>query len=653
VSSANATAQPETPSRNPWWWVPSLYLAEGLPYILVNTVSVIIYKRLGVSNADIAMYTSLFYLPWVIKPLWGPLVDLYWTKRKWVLIMQALMGLMLMGTALALQAEAKIIWWTGTLLFFTATAFLSATHDIAADGFYMLGLNPSQQAAFVGIRSTFYRIAIIVGQGVLVMTAGVLEARTGKEPVPILVQAGPATASIAAPAPLRMDHDLIRVDPLSVALESGKTTTLTVSLIHVPETTQTLTVNQVPSVAHKYIFKYGDEFLVTAAAADGRDILEFAPGTTQPLQVVLKANERLAAPVDVKFTIGAGDIPLSWGIILGSVGAFFLLITGYHAFALPRPAEDAGTSATVPFLHAAFWLAVATVVPFTILYFFGQSLHQTLMLAITSGAEPAVREKLTKSYGEPMKFVVFAVIIVMLIAMIKAAPLRRVAAKFLYATSEKSGIGFAEVFVTFFQKPGILAMLAFLLLYRLGDAMLVKMGPPFFLDSRDVGGLGLTTTDVGLIKGTCGIMGLTIGGILGGLVLASGGLKKWLLPMALLTNLPNTLYAYMAWFQPEDITTVLLCVVTEEFFYGFGFAAYMFYMIYIAGTGERKTSHFAICTGFMALGMMLPGMLSGILQTTLGYPWFFTFVAIASLLGVIVVLFVPLDKDYGKKESEG
>jgi PAT family beta-lactamase induction signal transducer AmpG len=627
-------------------------LAEGLPYILVNTVSVIIYKRLGVSNTDIALYTSLFYLPWVIKPLWGPLVDLYWTKRRWTLLMQALMGISLMATALALQGESKLVWWTGTLLLFTATAFLSATHDIAADGFYMLGLNPTQQAAYVGIRSTFYRIAIIFGQGILVMLAGVLEAKTGKEPVPILVQAGPPTAAIAAPAPKIIEHDLIKVEPRSAGLRAGEATTLTVSLLRIPETTVTLTINQVPSAWYKYMFKFGPEFLVTASSSDRREVLAFAPGTTQPLQAVIQANAKLKEPIDVQFNIGAGDIPLSWGIILGGVGAFFFLAMLYHVFAIPKPASDSGAATTVPFYQAAFWLGLAVIVPFVALYLLGQQMHGGLIALLRSMAEnKEIADQWVKRFSDPLMFVVFGIVAALMLIAVQVGALRRIFGGLFYGASERSGIGFAEVFVTFFQKKGIVQMIAFLLLYRLGDAMLTKMGSPFLLDDREKGGLGFSTVDVGLIYGTCGIIGLTVGGILGGFVLAGGGLKRWLFPMALLTNLPNVLYAYMAWAKPESIWVVLGCVVTEQFFYGFGFAAYMLYMLYIAGSGERKTSHFAIATGFMALSMMLPGMVSGMMESFLGYPIFFTTVAVLSLLGVIIVFFVPLDKDYGKKEA--
>lgn len=618
-------------------------------------VSVIIYKRMGVSNAEIAFYTGLFYLPWVIKPLWGPLVDIYWTKRKWSIMMQALMGLFLMLTALALQGEARILWWTGTLLLFSAIAVLSATHDIAADGFYMLGLNPNQQAKFVGIRSTFYRLAIIVGQGVLVMTAGVLESRTGPQPVPIMVQAGPADAALVAPAPITPPHDRYLISPLSLSVNAGSATTVSIALREVPQTTVTINLNQVPSVWYKTMFRVGDEFLVGArAVADGKDVLEFPPGSTAAKEFVISANERLKTEVTVRFTITSGNIPLSWGIILGSVGIAFILAAFLHMFTLPKPLADSGTSATVPFYQAAWWLGLAVLVPFTAIVVVGVYLHSfglaQLPRIFTDGTDAAVKA-FTARWSDPLKFVVMVGTAVVGILLLKVNAIGSRAKNLFSAASTRSGIGFDEVFYSFFQKKKIGVMIAFLLLYRLGDAMLSKMGPPFLLDTVDKGGLGFSVTTVGFIYGTCGILGLTVGGILGGLTLASGGLKKWLLPMAILVNLPNVLYAYMAFTQPESMWIVLTCVVIEQFFYGFGFAAYMLFLLYIAGSGERKTSHYALGTGFMALSMMLPGMLSGILQENLGYPLFFVTVSVLSLLGVLICLFVPLDKNFGKKEE--
>jgi PAT family beta-lactamase induction signal transducer AmpG len=162
--------------RSPWFWVPTLYYAEGIPYITVMTVSVILYKRLGISNTDIALYTSWLYLPWVVKPLWSPIVDIFKTKRFWIITMELLLGAGLAGVALTIPLPG---FFQYTLAFFWLLAFGSATHDIAADGFYMLGLNQHDQAWYVGVRSTFYRFAMITGQGLLIIFAGFLETHSG------------------------------------------------------------------------------------------------------------------------------------------------------------------------------------------------------------------------------------------------------------------------------------------------------------------------------------------------------------------------------------------------------------------------------------------------------------------------------------------
>ena len=182
---SDAPAMPAT-SRNPWAWIPTLYFAEGIPYVMVMIVSVVMYKRLGVSNTEIALYTSWLYLPWVIKPLWSPLVDILKTKRFWIIIMQLLIGAGLAGVALTIPAPRFLQL---TLAFFWLLAFSSATHDIAADGFYMLGLSKHDQAWFVGIRSTFYRLAMITGQGLLIILAGFIESSTGLPTVDVQVEA--------------------------------------------------------------------------------------------------------------------------------------------------------------------------------------------------------------------------------------------------------------------------------------------------------------------------------------------------------------------------------------------------------------------------------------------------------------------------------
>lgn len=422
MKPANTSTQtdPQSSSRSPWLYVPTAYFAEGLPYVIVNTVSTVMYKNLGVPNTLIGL-TSLLYLPWVLKPLWGPTVDLLGTKRNWILWMQITMAVLLalVGGILHLPTFFHL-----SLLLFVFVAFTSSTHDIAVDGFYLLALPPEKQAFFVGIRATAYRLAMIFGTGVLVVIAGRFETQTG-------------------------------------------------------------------------------------------------------------------------------NIPLSWTFILVGSGVLMAVIFLYHAFALPRPASDHKVSA-------------------------------------------AAREK---------------------------------------------SIPFLLVFKTYFQQRGIASILAYIVLYRLGEAMLVKMASPFLLDTREAGGLALATETVGYVYGTVGVLSLVIGGILGGWLISKFGLRKCMWPMALAINVPDLNYVYMATIEPT-LETIYALVAVEQFGYGIGFSAFMVFLMYTA-RGEYKTSHFAISTGFMALGMMLPGLVSGYLQNALGYHQFFIAVCLLTIPGMLTIFFLP------------
>lgn len=190
--------------------------------------------------------------------------------------------------------------------------------------------------------------------------------------------------------------------------------------------------------------------------------------------------------------------------------------------------------------------------------------------------------------------------------------------------------------------------MTFLLLYRLGEAQLVKMVAPFLLDPRARGGLGLSTEMVGIVYGTVGIVALTLGGIVGGWAASRHGLKAWLWPMLFAIHLPDAVFLYLAYAQPHSIAIIQACVVIEQFGYGFGFTAMLLYMMYIA-RGEHRTAHYAICTGFMALGMMLPGMWSGALEDLIGYRHFFLVVILATIPSFLVALAIPLEGDYGRK----
>ena len=429
--------------RSPWWWVPTLYFAEGIPYFIVNVISVTMFKRLGMPNGDLAMYTSMLYLPWVIKPLWSPFVDIIRTKRWWIVLMQLLCTAGF--AALALSVSPDVFGWS--LVIFYVIAFASATHDIAADGFYMIALEQKQQATFVGIRSTFYRIASVFGQGVIVVLAGVLE-------------------------------------------------------------------------------------------------------------------ERL------------GVIPRAWSITLLASAVLFALITLWHWRFLPKVESPVGSGPS------------AAVFP--------------------GRVEQAERSSIAEKGPLPSG----------------ADVLRE----------------FGQAWVTFFKKPGVWLAIVFMLLYRLPEAFSVKMLTPFLLDPVEEGGLGLSTAQSGLVYGTVGVIALTVGGILGGLFAAKHGLRKSMWPMSMALALPCAVYLILALVQPTALWSIFVLVALDQFGYGFGFTAYMLYMMQFS-EGNFKTSHYAICTAFMALSMMIPGLFAGWMQEALGYVGFFIVVMICCLATITVTFF--------------
>lgn len=447
--------------RSPWLWVPTLYFAEGIPYFIVNVISVIMFKKLGMGNGDIAMYTGLLYLPWVIKPLWSPFVDIIRTKRWWVVSMQVIMSAAFAVVAFSLPDPASISiagessgeavsgtpvsLFSLTLVIFWITALASATHDIAADGFYMLALDHGEQSFFVGIRSTFYRLSSVFGQGVLVVVAGLLE---------------------------------------------------------------------------------------------------------------------------TKF----GNISLAWSVTMLICAVLFASITVYHILSLPKPAADSPVRSAV---H-------------------GSDMEKS------AHAEEIMRE-------------------------------------------------FGQTFVTFFRKKGVWLAVVFMLLYRLPEAFLVKMLNPFLLDPVSRGGLGLATETVGIVYGTVGVIALTLGGIVGGIAASRWGLRKSMWPMALSLALPCLVFLYLSIALPSNLGVINFCVAFDQFGYGFGFTAYMLYMMYFSD-GEFKTSHYSLCTAFMALSMMLPGMVAGYLQEWLGYVGFFWMVAVCCLATIGVTLFVKVEPEYGKSK---
>lgn len=417
--------------NRPWYWIPILSFASGLPYAIIISVSVIMYKNLGINNEDIGIYTSLLYLPWVIKPLWSPFIDLYSTKRKWFLAMQLIIAIAFLVVGLTIPLNHFFVI---SLAIFWVAAFASASNDVASDGFYLIALEKEQQSFFLGIRSTFYRLSMLTGNGLIVIIGGYLEQQ------------------------------------------------------------------------------YGDK-------------------------------------------------QKAWSYTMIIVGLIMVITTIYNYYTTPR------TETSLP-----------------------------------------------------------------------------------TGTSTESKKNFSAVFISFFKKKQIGLALAFILLFRLGESQLLKMLTPFLIDDVTVGGMGLTTQDVGIIYGTFGVIALTVGGILGGIAISRDGLGKWMLPMFLAMHLPIIGFVLLSHFHPTSVYYIYATVIAEQFGYGFGFAAFMMYLIYIA-EGESKTSHYALATGFMALGMMLPGMISGFIQEYLGYGNFFIWVFMATIPGLILSRFLIFPRDFGKKSE--
>ena len=423
-----------TLKNNPWLWVPTLYLVEGIPYVIVNNISMAMLTAMGVSNGQMALFTSLLYLPWIIKPLWGSIVEILQTKRWWIITMQVSLIACFVGLVLAIPHpdpatvaahETPIGLFTIMLIIFWITAFISATHDIAADGFYMLALNDHDQALFVGIRSTFYRFATILGQGILLGLVGYM-------------------------------------------------------------------------------------------------------------------SEQM-------------DITKAWQIGLLSIAAILGICTLWHTRALPHEEK-------------------------------------------TTQTQRSLREILHT---------------------------------------------FAHTWITFFQKKGIVIALLFLLLFRLPEALILKIIYPFMMASANEGGLGMSLVQIGLIYALFGMICLTIGGIFGGWIVAKINFRRVFWWMVLAITLPDLAYVYLAYAQPEQLLWISIAIAIEQFGYGFGFTAYMLYMIRFS-KGAYCSMHYAICTMFMALSMMLPGMVAGYLQEAIGYTAFFILAMACCFITVIVSL--PISK---------
>ena len=607
-------------SRSTWAWVPSLYFAEGIPYVIVMTVSVIMYKRLGISNTDIALYTSWLYLPWVLKPFWSPVVDLLKTKRWWIIIMQLIIGAGLGGVALTIPLPG---FFQYTLAFLWLLAFSSATHDIAADGFYMLGLDEHKQAYFIGIRSTFYRLAMITGQGLLIILAGFIESNSGFEPLNFEVSTQKTNTEWQIPD-----------KQLAVQETDGE------SHFIVTEANIQIGINKLPKTKANEIKTWVHQTNIKNKFIQEEKTLEQSPSWwSRNISEPLKRN--------LKNLFGSKEKKKNAGDYQGN-----LAVVGIHLSSSPEANE-----VVVINLDRKKGAKDLSLVEGQRLTFTEHNWNKQAWVVIQADAK---LDTITKASFQGLSgniplawsvtFFVLAILFFIFFIYHRFILPKPIADKAV-AEGKNMMKEFLNTFVTFFKKDNVGVAIGFFLLFRLGESQLVKLASPFLLDTREVGGLGLTTGDVGLIYGTIGIIFLTLGGILGGWVASRNGLKYWIWWMAIAINLPNLTYVYLSFFAPESMWVIASGVAVEQFGYGFGFTAFMLYMIYFA-EGKSKTAHFAICTGLMALGMMIPGMLSGWLQEIIGYKSFFVWVMICTIPSFFVIKFLKINPSFGIKKNK-
>jgi PAT family beta-lactamase induction signal transducer AmpG len=631
-------AESKLAARNAWFWVPSLYFSEGIPYVIVMTMSVVMYKRLGISNTDIALYTSWLYLPWVIKPLWSPFVDITRTKRFWVVAMQFLVSLGLAMVAFSVRGSAFFKW---SLFLFWIMAFASATHDIAADGFYMLSLSKHEQAWWVGLRSTFYRTAMIVGSGLLVVLAGVLESRNGLPPVEIAVRA-------KADAPL-----LSKWDPAAVqftAQEGDLRVIAEPSPLEIARSERSAeeakaVINQAKAWNRQHGFIAEDNPAPVKAAATSTSW--WTAHVSGPFGSFLerhfpKALGNTAAQVAVAGNLGAVYLSLSKAPPPGQEVAvnFGRKLRGIEYIGVGKSDKGFSLKEGERFVfNSTNWnqpaMAVIQLDP--------KLKSDTAVTFVSSSGNIPVAWSLTLFFVAGLFLAFSCWHSIMLPRPANDGPV----------LTHKSLVG--EFFATlgsFFQKPGVVMGMAFILFYRFDEAQLVKVISPFLLDSRLAGGLGLTTSQVGVAYGTFGIAALTCGGLLGGFAAAKYGLKRMLPIMVGSMYLPKLAFIFLSWTQPSNFLITCGAVAAEQFGYGFGFTAFMLYMLFFSD-GPHKTAHYAICTGFMALGMMIPGMWSGWVADRIGYRHFFIWVICSALPGLTIALLLnrKVDPEFGKKTS--
>lgn len=431
--------------KSPIWWVPSVYFAMGLPFIAVNLVSTFMFKDLGISDTEIAFWTSIIMMPWTLKFLWSPFLEMYRTKKFFVVLTQLLSGLLFGIVAFSLKFDYFFAISISTM---AVIALSGATHDIACDGVYMAELSSADQAKYIGVQGAFYNIAKLVANGGLVAVAGMLAESFG--------------------------------------------------------------------------------------AVDGASVQQNLPAYKE-----------------------------AWMIIFLIISVLLLVLGLYHLRMLPCTQTQASVRRSGGDVMREMWMVIKN----------------------------------------------------------------------------------------FFTKKHIFYYISFIILYRFAEGFIMKIAPLFLRSSREIGGLGLSLTEIGTLNGVFGSGAFVLGSLLAGIYVSKRGLKKTLFTLCCVFNFPFVAYTLLAVFQPENLYLIGAGIVIEYFGYGFGFVGLTLFMMQQIAPGKHQMSHYAFASGIMNLGVMLPGMMSGFVSDYLGYEKFFIYVLLATIPSLLITYFIPFTYDDTQQSS--
>ncbi len=576
--------------RSPWQWIPTLYLSEGFPYFLAVAFSAVMYRHFGVSNSDIAFFTGLIYLPWILRPLWSPFVDIYGSKRKWIYSMQLVIGICLAGIALLIPLPD---FFNFSILLWFIIAFASATLETAVDGFYISALtNNSPRSFFVGVRSVFYRISFFAAQGLIIVFSGYLEIFFSVEPTEFKITADPNKYFSEE---IHIDSFKYKTFPGQLRIIASKNDVKIGSELKTAEDVfsyreyvrnfnningfvdEFSRQNKYPVLPREPVGNIGivglhlskqppkeKEYSVIVEQRTANDNIKIIEGDklkfnsrnwNKPALVLVQINPALTARNEAVFNVRTEKVFIAWIIPFFAGSALFLILFFYHRKILPHAVADK-------------------------------------------------QLKLNRS-----------------------------------AAFNKL---FLKPFFRFFEKKKIGVIIMFIVFYLFSEGQLIKTSTMFLADKRTLGGLGLTDGELGFITAIIYTSGFIIGSLLGGLMLTKSSLKKWIWLMMFAVNIPGIIYAILAHTQPSELIIIYSAAFCHHLLIGFGLTGLVLYMVNLSD-GDYKASHYSLAATFMTLGIILSGIISEPILKSVDYKYFFTILPITVIPSLIILKYLPFE----------